>query len=205
VELWSFVTDTAERAESVREVLGFIARPERALLRPPPANVAEWDGACARRRVVAIGGVDAHQVGIRVAGRVPLRLMSYARSFRFIHTHVLCREQPSGELEHDRRQVYEALADGRCYIANDALAPARGFAFWADEDVPMGAEVRAAEHTLHVRLPRPAALLLFRDGSPVSREKAASLDHQVNRPGVYRVEARLGGRTWILSNPIYLR
>src|SRR3954470_22168238 len=52
IELWSFVTDTAEQARSVGEVLRFIARPENVLRAPPAANVLEWDRACARRRVV---------------------------------------------------------------------------------------------------------------------------------------------------------
>ncbi|MEA2427471.1 MAG: hypothetical protein QOF37_1099 [Thermoleophilaceae bacterium] len=190
VELWSFVTDTAEQARSLRDLALMVAAPERALRHPPAHNLAEWDRACLKRRVVAIGGVDAHQVGIRVGGHVPLRLMSYARSFRLIHTHVLCQEQPTGEVEHDRAQVYDALREGRCYIANDALAPARGFAFWGEE-------------TLHVRLPRPAEIRLIRNGEPLATVKGAALDHVLEEPGVHRVEARLGDRTWILSNPIY--
>jgi hypothetical protein len=204
VELWSFVTDTAEQAGSLGEIARLIAVPRRALHSPPAENVAEWEHACRRRRVVAIGGLDAHQVGKRIAGRVPLRLMSYARSFRFIRTHVLCDEQPTGDLDHDRAQVYDALAEGRCYIANDALAPARGFAFWGD-GVLMGEERAAGERALHARTPRPALLRLLRDGAVVTQVSGAALDHDVKDPGVYRVEARLGSRTWVLSNPIYLR
>ena len=204
VELWSFVTDTAEQAESIREILRFILRPRAVLRSPPAVNLAEWDRACARRRVVAIGGLDAHQVGKRMFGRVPLRLMSYARSFRFLRTHVLCRDEPTGALEHDRAQVYDSLGAGRCYVANDALAPARGFAFWGD-DVEMGSEVRGADRALHATAPRPAELRLLRDGELVASADRASLDHEATRPGVYRVEARLGARTWILSNPIYMR
>jgi hypothetical protein len=155
--------------------------------------------------VVALGGLDAHQVGIRVAGRVPLRLMSYARSFRFIRTHVLVREPPAGELERDRAAVYEALGEGRCYIAVDAFAPARGFAFWASDGLDMGAEAAFEGQTLHVRLPRPAAIRLLRGGEEVASADGAALDHETRAPGAYRVEVRLGGRTWILSNPVYLR
>ena len=204
IELWSFVTDTVEHAESIGEILRFIVTPRRALRAPPSANLAEWDRACRHRRVVAIGGLDAHQVGKRIGNRVPLRLMGYARSFRFLRTHVLCEEQPTGELEHDRAQVYDALAEGRCYIANDALAPARGFSFWGD-GVLMGEERAAGERTLHARVPRPALLRLLRDGELVAETRGAALDVEVKPAGAYRVEARLGGRVWILSNPVYLR
>jgi hypothetical protein len=208
VELWSFVTDTAEAAESIAQVLLFIAAPLRALEHPPARNVEAWDELCRRRRVVALGGLDAHQVGKRIGPVVPLRLMAYRRSFRFIRTHVLCDEALSGDLEHDREQVYGALREGRCYIAVDAIAPARGFRFEAD-DVAMGAEAPAGRRTLRVRTPLPARLRLFRDGEEIATAEGTLLDREVEEPGVYRVEAlrRARGRerTWILSNPVYLR
>jgi hypothetical protein len=209
IELWSFVTDTAERVRSVREGLLFAAAPLRVLDHPPQRNMLEWDRMCRDRRVVSVGGLDAHQIGVRLRGRVPLRLMGYSRSFRQLRTHVLCSELPTGELSHDRALVYDALREGRCYIAVDALAPARGFSFWADGDGVMGAEARFGGQTLHARVPRPAELRLVKDGAVVSSVDGARLDWQAAAPGVYRVEARLQyrgrARTWIVSNPIYLR
>lgn len=118
----------------------------------------------------------------------------------------------SGDLEHDRALVYDALREGRCYIAVDALAPARGFAFWGesgDSTVVMGGEAAAGDWTLRARLPRPAELRLLRDGVQVASVQGAALNVAVSAPGVYRVEARLPYRgrmlTWILSNPVYLR
>src|SRR3954454_12009050 len=165
IELWSFVTDTAERVGSVREGLLFAAAPLRVLRHPPVENVVEWDRLCLSRRVVALGGLDAHQIGVRMFGRVPLRLMGYGRSFRQLRTHVLVEEPPSGSLADDRALVYDALGEGRCYIAVDALAPARGFSFWADPGgLPMGAEARFAGQSLHARPPRPGELRLLRNG-----------------------------------------
>jgi PHP domain len=209
VELWSWVTDTAERLGGVRDVARFVLAPERAVDHPPARNLAAWDALCARRPVVAIGGIDAHQIGVRVAGRVPLRLMSYARSFRHLRTHVLLDEPPSGDGARDRAALYAALGAGRCYLAIDSIAPARGFAFWSDA-APMGAEAPfSAGVALHARVPRPAALALVRDGEPVARADGVALDHVAREPGVYRVEARLTAhgraRTWIVSNPVYLR
>ena len=205
IELWSFVTDTGERLGSIREALRFVARPLSVLRGPPRENVREWERLCRTRRVVALGGLDAHQIGVRVRGRVPLRLMSYARSFRQMRTHVLCSGLPDGSLAHDRALVYDALREGRCYIAVDALAPARGFSYWASDELVMGGEAPFDGQTLHVRLPRPAEIRLLRDGSLLAAVHDASLDSAAERPGVYRVEAWLGRRTWIVSNPIYLR
>jgi hypothetical protein len=208
IELWSFVNDTAGRAASIREIARFVATPSRALDHPPERNMRAWDELCRSRRVVAIGGLDAHQFGKRVGPFVPVRVMSYRRSFRQIRTHVLCRGPLTRELEHDRAEIYDALRQGRCYIAVDALAPARGFAFEAD-DLPMGAEGPAGRRVLRTRTPRPARLRLLRDGREIATRDGTTLDLEVESPGVYRVEAyrrALGReRTWILSNPIYLR
>lgn len=207
IELWSFVNDTLEPLASLREIARFVARPGRVLSGPPERNVRGWERLCRTRRTVAIGGVDAHQIGVRVAGRVPLRLMSYRRSFRYVHTHVLCEEAPAGELTHDREQVYAALRDGRCYIANDALAPARGFSFWAEGPrgrVPMGAEAAGGEWTLHVCAPRPADLRVVLDGTAVAQASGERLSHRPTGPGAHYVHARIGARTWVISNPIYV-
>jgi hypothetical protein len=198
VEVWSWVTDTAERLPSLRAAARFVAVPHRVVDHPPPENLAAWDRMCAERRVPAIGGLDAHQIGKRIAGRVPLRLMSYKRSFRHLRTHVLCAEVSEAA-------VLGALREGRSYLAMDSLAPARGFEFFAegpDGRVEMGAEAPAGPYELHVSTPRPASVRLFRNGEEFPT-------NDVSEAGVYRVEARLNthgrDRTWILSNPIYLR
>jgi len=213
LELWSFVTDTAERVNSIRQLLRFIAAPGRFIDHPPRRNLERWDDICSRRRCVALGGVDAHQVGIRIKGRVPLRLMAYRRSFRHLRTHLLADAPLRGDLEHDRRVVYAALRAGRAYLAVDSLAPAHGFRFWAETSergtAEMGDEAGSGEWVFRVQAPRPARLVLIRDGEAVSRTAGAALEHWSDEPGVYRVEAYLDAhgreRTWILSNPIYVR
>jgi hypothetical protein len=211
LELWSFVTDTVEGFAKLREALRFIAAPDRVVDDPPPENLAAWDRLTATRRVVALGGLDAHQVGWRVGGRVPLRLMSYRRSFARLRTHVLVAPAPRDD-DARRAAVYEGLREGRCYLAMDSLADARGFRLWASgpEHVEMGAQGAFAAGTmLHARLRLPAALTLLRDGQTVATRWGAELDFAVERPGVYRLQARLSAhgrqRTWILSNPLYLR
>jgi len=208
IELWNAANDTGERIASIRELVRFLAAPDRALVDPPERNVRAWDELCRERRVVAIGGLDAHQYGKRIGPFVPVRLMAYHRSFRLIRTHVLCEEAPTGALEHDRELVFDPLRSGRCYIAVDSVAPARGFRYEAD-DVPMGGEAPAGLRTLQVRTPLPARLRLLRDGRELLAAEGTTLDAEVEEPGVYRAEARRVAhgreRTWVISNPIYIR
>jgi hypothetical protein len=211
-ELWSFATDTVERLPGIPSALRFIAAPGRVLEHPPEENVREWERLCLQRPVVAIGGLDAHQFGLRVGPVVPVRVMSYRRSFRQLRTHVLADDLLSGDLETDRGLVYSALRRGRCYIALDSLGPARGFSFHAEGPagrLEMGAEAEAGDWTLHARLPAPARLRLVRDGQEIASHEGPVLARRVREPGVYRVEALRHAhgreRTWVLSNPVYLR
>ena len=214
LELWSFVTDSGEQLRSVRDLIRFVATPGRFVDHPPRANLETWDRLCATRRCVALGGIDAHQVGIRIGNHVPLRLMAYKRSFRYLRTHLLVQRPHTRELEHDRELIDEALRGGHAFIAMDALAPARGFRFWSDGDpaLTMGDEAPAGDRPrlLQAELPRPAHMRLMRDGEQVAvARNSETLGYQADGPGVYRIEAYLRthgrDRTWILSNPIYLR
>ena len=212
IELWSFVTDTAERVKSIPDVLRFVLAPGRFVDHPPPRNLEAWDRLGRRRRCVGLGGIDAHQVGIRVGGRVPLRLMAYKRSFRHLRTHLLVAEPLRHELEPDRASVFGALRAGHAFLAMDSVAPAQGFRFWAEDAgrvLWMGDEAPAGGWTLRAALPAPARWRLVRDGAELAAGTGTSLEHPADGPGVYRVEAyrdaRGRERTWVLSNPVYLR
>jgi hypothetical protein len=201
IELWSWVTDTAERLRSFRDAARFIGRPERFVDSPPVRNLAAWDALCTKRPVVAVGGIDAHQIGLRVGGRVPVRLMGYHRSFRHLRTHVLV-DSPTGDVAADRDSVFAALRSGRCYLGVDSLAPARGFRFEG-----MGSNV-SAPFRLDAHVPRPASLRLVGGGRLLLERHDVSLDYVAEEPGAYRVEAELPAygrrRTWIISNPVYV-
>jgi hypothetical protein len=213
LELWSFVTDGAEKINRISDMFRFILTPGRFVDHPPSLNLETWDRLCAARRCVALGGIDAHQVGIRIGDRVPLRLMAYKRSFRYLRTHLLTERPLERQLESDRDLVYGALRAGHAYIAMDALAPASGFRFSAagEKTLIMGDETPAGDGPWLFRaaLPRPARIRLLRNGEQIASADATTLEHETTGPAVYRIEAFLQAkgrdRTWILSNPIYLR
>lgn len=213
IELWSLTTDAAERWRTPGAALRFLRDPEASLDGPPRRHLEAWDRLCQTRRVPAIGGLDAHQPGIRVRERV-LSPMPHARYFRLLRTHVLLSQPLAHDLQTDRESVYGALKAGRCYLASDVMAPAGGFSFTArtqksPQPVLMGSELPEQPLTLEARAPRDASFRLLRDGVPILHADGRELTHHTDRAGVYRVEASLRWRgrqrTWIVSNPIYLR
>lgn len=211
IELWSLTTDAAEAWANPRQAIRYLRSPEQFLDGPPRHHLEGWDRLCASRRVAAIGGLDAHQNGFRIRGRV-VSPMGNARYFRQLSTYALCRRPPTGDASTDLGDVYEALAQGRCFLAVDDFAAGRGFRFWGvggGGRAEMGEEHPAGEWTLRAELPEQARVVVRRDGQPVADLRAAELELAVTEPGAYRLEASLyrrgRERPWIYSNPIYLR
>jgi hypothetical protein len=181
---------------------------------PIRATLQKWDELLATgKRVVAIGGSDAHALHMRMGpfGRV---IFPYEFHFRTINTHVFIPEPLSGDASTDKKMIYQALAAGHCFVGYDLPAPTRGFRFRAhglEHTAIMGDEIPARRGvTLHAYTPFKADITLLKDGIPLGTwRNQQTLTHNTSEPGVYRVEAHrtyLGKkRGWIYSNPIYLR
>lgn len=211
IELWSLTTDAAESWRHPLQAIAYMRDPEAYLDGPPQHHLTAWDELCAARRVVAVGGLDTHQHGFRVRGRM-VTPMPNERYFRLLSTHVLCERPPARELAADAEAVYGALRAGHCYLGVDAIAPTRDFRFWAEGDAGlalMGEERPAGEWWMRAHLPAPGELRLLRDGEVVAMREGTEIEHPATAAGVYRIEARreFRGRLrpWIYSNPIYLR
>jgi PHP domain len=209
LELWSVLTDAAEAWRTPAEAVRWLREPEAAIVGGPPArHLAVWDRLSARRRVPAIGGLDDHQRGLRVRGRVRSPLPP-SRTFNLLRTHLLCQRPLSGEVERDRETVVTALRDGAAWLTCPSVAPARGASMWAERSdgstMGVGAEGPAATSVLRLRLPRPADVTVRRDGTAIHAGHSAQLDLDIADRGAYRVEARIDGGFWLLSNPIHLR
>jgi hypothetical protein len=209
IELWSVSTDAAEHWRTPREALAWLRDPELLVDGPPPDHLAAWDRLCTRRRMPAIGGLDAHQPGARLRGRVRSP-MPNRRLFGLLHTHLVCPRPPSGRLDEDRELVLGAMREGAAFLSCPHRGDARGARFWAERDgggtVAMGEQAAAGPAVLRVELPLAADVRIVRDGSPAaSLTGTRSVSHRVDEPGAYRIEARVDGRLWLLGNPVYLR
>ena len=102
----------------------------------------------------------------------------------------------------------------RACASKCASAPTRGFRFSAkgrDELAWMGDELPAKLGvTFQIRLPFRAECKLLKDGKVIKVwQDRETCTHITAEPGVYRVEVMIDylgrKRTWIISNPIYLR
>ena len=209
IELWSLTTDAAEAWRTPAEALGWLRHPETAIASGPPAHhLARWDALSARRRVPAIGGLDGHQPGIRARGRVRSPL-PHRRTFELLRTHLLCERPLTGAVDADWGTVLAALRTGAAWLTCPCVAPAVGARLWVERGdgtiVPMGSEALAGHAVLRACLPQAADLRVVCDGVTLHRAHQKALELEIDGRGVYRVEARIDGRLWLLSNPVYLR
>jgi PHP domain-containing protein len=209
LEVWSALTDAGEAWRTPAEARRWLRDPELAIAPgPPERHLRLWDELSAHRRVPAIGGLDSHQPGIRVRGRIRTPL-PHRRTFRLLRTHLLCRRPLSGEPEADWPVVRAALGEGAAWLACPFVAPAEGARLWAElgdgSVVPMGGEAPAQPAVLRIRLPSEADVRVICDGMAAAELRGSELDVDIEVPGVHRVEARIDGRIWLLSNPVHLR
>ena len=203
VELWSFMHDICDGMAPWR-IPSFIRNWPRRVRGPNAATVAHWDRMTALRRFPAVGSLDNHAFVVPGLGAA---ILSYDDGFRTLRTHVLAQEC-TGRRD-DAKLITDTLCRGRAFIALDMVAPATGFRFEADgrrgDRLEMGDEAPwSGPAVLEVRSPVEAKLTLLRAGRPVAETVGTALRHTAAEPGVYRAEARLGGKPWVYTNPIYL-
>ena len=166
---------------------------------------AQWDGWGRRRRLAGLGGLDCHAYPLPLTGR---RLFPYRQMFRALRNHFFIeadawRGDPVAA-------VWEALGEGRGFVAHDAIADSAGARCAAalpdGRALEMGAEAPFAKGTrMTIELPLQAEVRFIADGRCRLREVTDRLSAAPAAPGVYRFEARVDGAPWLFTNPFYLR
>ncbi|MCB0193708.1 MAG: CehA/McbA family metallohydrolase [Anaerolineae bacterium] len=214
IELWNAMTDVKWRLRTLwfRAVLGAYI-PNWVLSAPFPEVLAKWDELLATgRQVVAIGGSDAHAMSFSL-GPFTRMVYSYEFLFRAVNTHIFISEPLASDIDAARRQIYNALSAGHCFIGNSQAISPRGFEFFGTSGAQKaimgdGLTLDGAVE-LCVASPHPAHLRLIKDGRCIAEEFGRELQWHSQEPGVYRVEAyrRYWGevRGWVFTNPIYVR
>jgi hypothetical protein len=214
IELWNGFSEFKTLLKSKLHALYYIMYPRRINRGPLPEALARWDALLAAgKRVVAVGGSDAHQ-STRRLGPLRLTIFPYEFHFQTVNTHVLVPRPLKEDAVEDSRMILDALGDGHTFVGFDLPASTAGFRFIAQGKegmVVMGDEISAEGGvTFQIRLPLRTECRLLKDGKVI--KKWGNRDfctHITTEPGVYRVEAYLDylgiRRGWIFSNPIYVR
>jgi len=207
IEIWNHMSEWIEGLTEENKFTHFI-HPLKTIEKPAPETLQKWDELNLKRKVVGIGGVDAHAHKVNFMGVMDFEIFPYKVLFKAIRTHILLEEKlTKTNIENDKKLIYSALEKGRCFFANNYIHPAEGFRFWAEKDelkYNMGDTVSEKGKTkLRVILPKvEGEIHLIYNGRPVDSIVNRECEFFVEKKGIYRVEILYRNRAWIFSNHI---
>ncbi|MDZ7626275.1 MAG: PHP domain-containing protein [Ignavibacteriaceae bacterium] len=211
IEIWNHMSEWMENLTEQNKYTSFL-HPLRSIVSPPPETLKLWDELNLKRKVVGFGGVDAHAHKQNLFGFFEVEIFPYKVLFKSIHNHILLPEplvkgNSKQKLAKSKAAIYEALAYGRSFIANDYHVNSKGFQFFAKSGKKkyyMGDYVDFSEKiTLSVTLPvQNAEIKIIRNGKEIADFSSDKAEFEVKKAGAYRVEVYYFNKAWIYSNHI---
>jgi hypothetical protein len=212
IELWNGFSELKNVIKSKLQAIFFAFAPQFVANGPLSSALEKWDELLlAGRKVVAIGGADAHALKLRM-GPLKRTVFPYEYHFSAVNTHLLLQENLTDDLNTDKQKIFAALKAGHAFIGYDLAYPTNGFRFSAkadNQDAIMGEDLlfsRGITFQLHV--PGHAETSLLKNGKVIKQwQDQQFCTYLANEPGIYRVECHINflgkKRGWIFSNPIY--
>ncbi len=211
IEIWNHMSEWMENLTEQNKYHSFL-HPLRSIVSPPAETLKLWDELNLKRKVVGIGGVDAHAHKQNLFGFFEVEIFPYKVLFKSIRNHILLPlqlENSNGrqKLAKSKEAIYQALGYGRNFIANDYHANSKGFQFIAKlgkKKYHMGDSIEFSENiTLYVSLPVPSGeIRIICNGKTLTNIESNSTEWEVKEKGAYRVEVYIFNKAWIFSNHI---
>lgn len=202
MEVWNFMSLWVERLTPGWELFHYLWPREGE--RPDPKTLCLWDRCAATRPVAGVAGLDSHALRVRYAG-LGVTVFPHRRLFKGPLTVVEVDGITGRDGPTDTRLLLEHLASGHSIMGLarwGALREVEALAHGAPKPL-WGRQVELAEG-LHVgmALPRRATVRLLRDGRVVAHGRGERVEFPVDTPGIYRMEAWVGRRMWVLTNHV---
>jgi hypothetical protein len=165
IEIWNHMSEWMEGLTEENKYQ-YLIHPLKSIVAPPPETLAVWDELSRERKVIGIGGVDAHAHKINLLGLMDVVIFPYKVLFKSVRTHILTDEKIKSDdntpsVEHAKTLIYESMKMGRCFVSNFYHGDASGFRFYAEDGnriFQMGDSFNLSEKTiLKVLTPNSAA------------------------------------------------
>ena len=211
IEIWNHMSEWVENLTEENKYRSFL-HPLRTIIAPPKETLKVWDELNQKRKVIGIGGIDAHAHKYNLVGFLEVEIFPYKVLFKSIRTHILIDEavkkgKTAKDIETAKWQIYNSLKDGRCFVANDYVAESKGFRFYGESNrikYQMGDIIPDHKNvTFKVYLPGiTAEIRLLRNGHIIETNNGIDAEFVVNKKGAYRIEVYYEDRAWIYSNHI---
>lgn len=218
IEIWNHMSEWMENLNDQNKYQ-FLMHPLKSINSPDKVTLKKWDELNQTRKVVGIGGVDAHAHKINLLGFFELEVFPYKVLFKSIRTHILLEDKLEIDnnpenIRISKQKIIDALAYGRAFISNYYHGDATGFRFFAEDGnkiYQMGDEVILNNNKIKLRvlLPETALIKLIRNGELFDSVENYEAEFIINEKGNYRIEVYWksipsgnDNKAWIFSNHI---
>lgn len=208
IEIWNHMSVWMEGLTEQNKYNYFV-HPLQSVVSPPEETLKVWDELNQKRRVVGIGGVDAHAHKINLLGFFEVEVFPYKVLFKSVRTHVLTKQHidVNHDISETKQIIFDALKNGNVFVSNYYRGDAKGFRFFGEDSdriYQMGEEMALTEKTkLRVILPVDgAAIRLIKNGELMEVVENIDAEFKIEESGAYRAEVYLDNFPWIYSNHI---
>lgn len=212
IEIWNFLSQWRDGITGVVKGLWLLLHPVAGLPGPYPEVMALVDRLQQLgERVMLYGGSDAHNCIMR-RGLFRFTISPYDVCFNMINVHIVTPIAFSGDAPADLKMVWEALRQGRSWVACDYYKNSRGFVFelrCGRQCWQAGDKVTSQEGMyVYVCTPFPARVALLKNGRVAAISNGTKHIFSQITAGVYRVESYLRRcfkyHPWVFSNSIWI-
>jgi hypothetical protein len=205
IEIWNQMSEWMEGLTH-RNKYWRVLHPRKSILAPTKETLKKWDEINLKRKVLGIGGVDAHAHIYKFMGLFQYRIFRYKVIFKTLRTHLLLREPLSKNKNHHRdlSLIYDAMRNANCFISNYYLGDAKSFNAWVDNgdrSAIIGESIIKRDKTiLYVDLPIVASIHVIHNGEKIAVINDKNVEYKMPDIGIYRLEIYQGKRPWIYTN-----
>ncbi|HAY34871.1 MAG TPA: CehA/McbA family metallohydrolase [Ignavibacteria bacterium] len=212
IEIWNHMSEWAEGLNESNKFQRFL-HPLKSIIAPPEKTLKVWDDLNLKRKVVAIGGVDAHAHKHNVMG-MEFEIFPYKVLFKSIRTHVFLNDElkmgNSSNYTESRDKILEAIAKGRSFIVNNYYGNGKGFRFYAEYDgvhYNTGDEIKFVKKInkkiiFRTLIPSTAKIKVIHNGKCINESEGMEFTFDTDKTGAYRIETWKENKGWIFSNHI---
>jgi len=210
VEIWNWFSQWGDNYDSSNVFTNAYAYffKNRLVKKPYRETLDWWDklNGNSEKIVPAIGGIDVH--ALKRTYFIPLTIFPYDSMFKTVLNEILLNEPLSDDFETAKKQILNAVIEGRNMIFNRAVCknPPEICITDGEQTAFSGESIYLNEKT-HIKLNcgEKSDIKVYKDGKEYTFLKGKNFTVKITEAGKYRIEAEINGFGYAYSNPIIVK